>query len=106
MNCAMAGSSRESNTPPVVSVVAGVRLADTRGEMRRATGYYESGQLQSEHWSTGGTDTKLTFHENGRLKSEERFSGGDLLYAAYNAEDGGLERRAGDPVDWALPGQQ
>jgi len=58
--------------------------------------YFKSGRLKSEQWSRDNRPVvKLEFYENGLLKSEERFFGGELTYGAYYSEDGELNRTSG-----------
>jgi hypothetical protein len=62
----------------------------------RESEFYPDGRLKSETWTVSGRpEVKLTFHENGRLKSEERFNGDRLEFAAYYDADGALAQTVG-----------
>jgi hypothetical protein len=70
--------------------------------------YFESGRLKLEEWSGSRNPlVRLAFHENGRLKSEERFFNGQLAYGVYYSEAGEVERTVGQrlisPAQKKLP---
>ena len=96
------------------SMVSDYRLYDT-GEVRtvgmleseggdRQTGlvleYFKNGRLKRSEFSHQGTPWMVvTFHENGRMESEERLRGDRIAFGAYYAEDGTLLRQVGRKID-------
>ena len=68
------------------------------------TEYFENGHLKTEEWSMGINERKplfkLTFHENGQLKSEERFFNGELVYGIYYTQEGQIEQTYGELINW------
>ena len=62
------------------------------------TDYFRNGKPSAESWfNGGGLVRKLTFHENGRLKSAERLSNDEITYAVHYDQEGNIERQIGQP---------
>jgi hypothetical protein len=62
--------------------------------------YFENGRLRTDEWrGPHGPLFKLTFYETGRLKSEERYFNGELIYGVYYSQAGDVERTVGKLTD-------
>ncbi|KPK72153.1 MAG: hypothetical protein AMJ79_15950 [Phycisphaerae bacterium SM23_30] len=58
--------------------------------------YYENGLLKEVKWSGASHPVlRLTFYGDGRLKSEERYEKGELVFGTYFGQDGEWEKRVG-----------
>ncbi len=58
--------------------------------------FSEDGRLEMETWFLNGQPrVRLAFHDNGRLKSEERFRGEELVFGAFYDIYGELKRTVG-----------
>ncbi len=56
--------------------------------------YFKDGKLSREKWVHNGNFVrKLTFHENGTLKSEEHLSNDVIVYGTYYDENGNVQKR-------------
>ena len=63
--------------------------------------YFKNGHLKRSEWSRHGNPWMvINFHENGQMKSEERFLSSEIAFGAYYSEDGTLIRNVGEKVDW------
>ena len=63
--------------------------------------FYKNGRLKQMQWTVGGQPvTVLHFHENGQLKSEERYSRNQLDFAVYYDSQGRTERTIGKRLSW------
>jgi antitoxin component YwqK of YwqJK toxin-antitoxin module len=68
----------------------------SEGKFEHLSEYFENGRLRLQQWSARRRPlVKLTFYENGRLKSEERFFNGELTYGVYYTENGVTEQTIG-----------
>jgi antitoxin component YwqK of YwqJK toxin-antitoxin module len=78
-------------------------LYSSEWEFTHSSEYYKDGHLKSEEWSSGGRpQSKLTFYESGRMKSEERFINDKLVYGIYYSEDGKIEQTTGKLINWFI----
>lgn len=65
--------------------------------VRHTVEVYPNGRLQRESWKSDTVeDVTLTFHENGRLKSEERYVGQTLRFGVYYDPEGHLIKTVGE----------
>jgi hypothetical protein len=64
--------------------------------------YFRNGRLKRSEWlRQGKTWIVVEFHDNGQLKSEERFWP-EIVFGAYYAEDGTLVRQVGKKLNWRV----
>ena len=69
--------------------------------------YFKNGHLKRSEWSRHGKPLMVVnFHENGQLKSEERFKGDEIVFGAYYAVDGTLTREIGEKVHGLAKGNR
>jgi antitoxin component YwqK of YwqJK toxin-antitoxin module len=61
-----------------------------------STERYQNGVLLVEEFAIGGDRVRLTFYPDGRLKAEERFGNGQVMFGRYYLENGTLERSIGE----------
>ncbi len=72
----------------------------SEGPFENLSEYFPDGRLKSEQWLRNSAPlVKLTFYENARLKSEERFFNTHLIYAVHYAEDGAVQRELGRRIN-------
>ena len=63
--------------------------------------YFKNGHLKRIEWSRNGKPLLVVeFHDNGQLKSEERFWRNKIVYGAYYSVDGTLTRQVGEKIHW------
>ena len=69
--------------------------------------YFKNGHLKRLESSRQGKPLMVVeFHENGQMKSEERFRRNEIAFGAYYSEDGALIQQVGEKVYWREEGEQ
>ena len=61
--------------------------------------YFKNGHLKRSEWALHGKPWMIVeFHENGQMKTEERFWGSEFVFGVYYSEDGTLIQQVGAKV--------
>ena len=79
--------------------IAAVSVYEKHRNYSYKTEYFKNGRLKLEQWAAAsGLLMRLEFHENGMLKSEERYLNNQIRYGATYGPEGQLEKTQGQKI--------